>query len=79
VDAAGVNRGGFTATPDLVNVCDWNADGVTVSVEYLFANGTSGKRIAPLGGCTPAQAQGSPIVAARGFAGSFANPWQPVA
>jgi hypothetical protein len=75
VDASGTSRGTVTASPSLVNVCDFSADGVTVSVEYLFADGTSGKRIAPLGGCTPAQGLSSPIVAVRGFAGTFANPW----
>lgn len=78
VDADGTTRGSVTADPSLVNVCDWLADGVEVSVEYLFSDGQFSKRIAPLGGCTPAQAFGSPIVAVRGFAGGFANPWHPV-
>jgi hypothetical protein len=78
VDAAGTVRGSLSATPDLVNVCDWNADGVTVSIEYLFSDGTTSRRIAPLGGCTPAQPGGLQFVAVRGFAGTFANPWRPV-
>lgn len=75
VDAAGVYRGGGTADSYLVTVCDRSADGVTVSVEFRFADGVVNKRTAPLGGCTSAFSQLSPIVAVRGFADDFANPW----
>jgi uncharacterized membrane protein len=78
VDAGGVVRGGYTVDAQLINLCDWSADGVTLSVEFTFANGTSAKRIAPLGGCTSAFGWAGPIVAARGFANDFANAWQRV-
>jgi hypothetical protein len=73
VDAGGAPRGTVTADSGLVNVCDWQADGVQVSVEYALADGTTNRRIAPVGGCTPAFASG--ITAVRGFAGDFANDW----
>jgi hypothetical protein len=76
VDADGVTRGSVTADPNLVNVCDLLADGVQVAVDFTFADGTSSRRIAPLGGCNSAfPFGGSPIASVRGVAGDFAGEW----
>jgi hypothetical protein len=77
LDAEGVQRGSITADSGLVNVCDWEADGVQVAVEFAYGDGQDGRRIAPLGGCTPAFA--NDITAVRGWAGDFAGEWVPVA
>jgi hypothetical protein len=79
-DANGTYRGSVTADPHLSNVCDTLADGVTVSAEAKLSDGSTVKRIAPLGGCTPFQPfNGATITAVRGFANDFANAWHPVA
>jgi hypothetical protein len=76
VDADGAARGSVSADPNLVTVCDWSADGVTVAVDFTFADGTGSRRIAPLGGCNAAfPFGGSPIVSVRGVAGDFAGEW----
>lgn len=76
LDADGVQRGSITADPGLVNVCDWQADGVQVAVEYAYGDGETDRRIAPLGGCTPAFAAN--ITSVRGWADDFAGEWVPV-
>jgi hypothetical protein len=73
LDADGAYRGSITADTGLVNVCDFEADGVQVAVEYAYGQNEIGRRIAPLGGCTPAFASG--ITAVRGWAGDFAGEW----
>jgi phosphodiesterase/alkaline phosphatase D-like protein len=76
VDADGVSRGSVSAEPNLVTVCDRLADGVQVAVDFTFADGTSSRRIAPLGGCNSAfPFGGSPIVSVRGVADTFAGEW----
>ncbi len=78
-DEAGAYRGSITGEPGLANVCDPLADGVQVSVEAQLSDGSTVKRIAPLGGCTPFKPfNGATVTAVRGFAGTYANSWHPV-
>ena len=79
-DADGTDRGSISGAPDIANVCDVLADGVSVTVEAQLSDGTTVKRIAPLGGCTPFKPfNGATITAVRGFANGFANDWHSVA
>jgi hypothetical protein len=79
VDAAGVTRGSIRGEADFINVCDMLADDVAVTVEARLSDGSGLKRIAPLGGCTPAFTGGLKVTAVRGFANDYANPWHEIA